>query len=537
MFYKKIGMLLLAVTLSMMLTACSHLPLQAALRELYTPGKTVSKDSVLSSSPSDDPVEKVPFSPEESHQMEWKPLSLFQAKDGDSVWQDGSLLCSTDWEYFYLSQEDAAVYPALAAALDVLNQETAATGAVYTTELSETARENFQVKSADDVYAWYSQENAVRRADQAALSFLHYKEYFDTVSYGSTVRATNLDPATGKELTLADVFVHPEELPELLDDQYRANGQSVDESTKEYFASCISREEFIWVVGYQNVTFYFSPPYDSVYADNLLTLTLWFQDSPHLFQEKFRSFPSQYVVKLDSHSPIDIDLNSQDNRKDTIWYESYTGWPEIWVNDQFCCTLPDDEIDADIPLRALEVYFVQAADEHHLLYIDAAVWNDCHVLSIYSLDDARLLERYWDVGFYEEFTEEGERRRELFTDPSDFTLYAHMELLGTMWGVCTYQVDPSSGLAVEKSPYFDVINDNTLTTLIPLEAIALPDEIHETIPAGTNLYFLRTDCLSYVDMQAEDGQEWRIYLDTSQWPITVNGISIDQCFDGIFYLG
>ena len=233
MFYKKIGMLLLVVTLSMMLTACSHLPLQAALRELYTPGKTVSKDSVLSSSPSDDPVEKVPFSPEESHQMEWKPLSLFQAKDGDSVWQDGSLLCSTDWEYFYLSQEDAAVYPALAAALDVLNQETAATGAVYTTELSETARENFQVKSADDVYAWYSQESAVRRADQEALSFLHYKEYFDTVSYGSTVRATNLDPATGKELTLADVFVHPEELPELLDEQYRANGQSVDESTQE----------------------------------------------------------------------------------------------------------------------------------------------------------------------------------------------------------------------------------------------------------------------------------------------------------------
>ena len=148
-----------------------------------------------------------------------------------------------------------------------------------------------------------------------------------------------------------------------------------------------------------------------------------------------------------------------------------------------------------------------------------------------------MLERYWDVGFYEEFTEEGERRRELFTDPSDFTLYAHMELLGTMWGVCKYQIEPSSGLAVEKSPYFDVINDNTLTTLIPLEAIALPDEIHETIPAGTNLYFLRTDCLSYVDMQAEDGQEWRIYLDTSQWPITVNGISIDQCFDGIFYLG
>lgn len=537
MFYKKMGITLLAVAISLMLTACGILPFQAALRKLYPPEETTSEGLVPPSGTVNDSAEHNSSPPRGTSHGESLPLSLFQAEDGDSVWQDGSLLCSTEWNYFYLSQEDAAVYPALVAALDVLNQETAAAGAAYTTELSETARENFQVKSADDLYAWYSQESIVRRADQTALSFLHYEEYFDTVNYGSIVWATNLDPATGKKLTLADVFVHPEELPELLDDQYRANGQSVDEDTKEYFASCISREEFFWVVGYQNVTFYFSPPFDSLYTDDLLTLSFWFQDSPHLFQEKFRSPPCQYVVKLDPHSPLDIDLNRDDDFKDTIRYESYTGWPEIWVNDQFYSILPDEEIDAGIPLRALEVYFVHTADEHHLLYIDTAVWNDYHVLSIYSLDDACLLERYWSVGFYEEFTEEGERRRELFTDPADFTLYALTELLGTMWGVCKYQVDPSSGLAVEKNPYFDVINDNTLTALIPLEAIALPDEIHETIPAGTNLYFLRTDCLSYVDMQAEDGREWRIYVDASQWPITVNNVSIDQCFDGMFYSG
>ena len=46
----------------------------------------------------------------------------------------------------------------------------------------------------------------------------------------------------------------------------------------------------------------------------------------------------------------------------------------------------------------------------------------------------RLLENLWGMRLYEKFTEDGEKRRAVFTDPSSFTLYTLLEMLGTMWG-------------------------------------------------------------------------------------------------------
>ena len=95
----------------------------------------------------------------------------------------------------------------------------------------------------------------------------------------------------------------------------------------------------------------------------------------------------------------------------------------------------------------------------------------------------------------------------------------------------------TAGLPAAKQPYFDLLNDNILTTRIQVEAAILPEETREWIPAGTQLSFLRTDCQSYVDMGTEDGREYRIFVDVSQWPATVNGIPTDECFDGMLYTG
>ena len=111
--------------------------------------------------------------------------------------------------------------------------------------------------------------------------------------------------------------------------------------------------------------------------------------------------------------------------------------------------------------------------------------NAYYTLLVCSLEDMRLLENLWGMGLYEEFTEDGEKRKAVFTDPSSFTLYTLLEMLGTMWGICEYQVDPATGLPAEKQPYFDLLNDNILTARIQVEAAILPEETREWIPAGT----------------------------------------------------
>lgn len=555
MLSKRIGISLLAAAMAVSLTACSFLSIPSAVQELLSSGEEISGSPAPASDAGDNAGKETPASQEDNgsgpeaekapaphqenkDQKDGKPLSLFWAEDEDLGWKDGELLYTADWDYLYLSDEDAAAYPALAGTLDALNQQAASSGALWSEKLKEILKEKTWGNDLGGYCGRYTQRNVVRRADQTVLSILHYMELdsidnFESILLGTT----NLDPATGRELALADVFADPNALPALLAEQCQKDGLDMGGQEEEYFADCMARGDFRWVVGYQNVGFDFPvpelPPH-ILYAGSSLPVSLWYHDVPDQFREKFRSPPDQYVIKVDPQRPLEVDLDSRDGRKDCIYYESSPGWLEIGVNDQWLSPLPEGELEF---YGTFELYFVHLAEGKNLLYMNELSDNAYYTILVCSLEDMRLLENLWGMGFYEEFTEDGERRQEVFTDPSSFTLYAMLEMLGTMWGTCEYQVDPSTGLPAAKQPYFDLLNDNTLTARIPVEAAALPGETRESIPAGTQLSFLRTDCRSYVDMGTEDGREYRIFVDGSQWPATVNGIPTDECFDGMLYTG
>ena len=554
MFYKKIGMSLLAAAVAAALAACSSLPIESALKEFGFAQKEETSSSEAAS-PSSEPapssgesapasssgsgsIKKEPPSQEDSAQNDKTALSLFGAEDGNLGWKNGELLYTADWDYLYLSGEDAAAYPALAGALDALNQQAAGSGVLWSEKLEEIMGERSRDEELNDLCGRYTQQNVIRRADQTVLSILHYMELDTIYNFKSVLLGTtNLDPATGKELALADVFTDPDVLPALLAEQCQKDGLDIGGQLEEYFADCIARGDFRWVVGYQNVAFDFPVPElppDIFYAGSFLPVSLWYHDAPDQFREKFRSPPDQYVIKVDPQRALKVDLDSRDGRKDWICYGSSPGWLVIGVNDQWYSPLPDEEIEF---YGTFELYFVHLADGKNLLYMNELSDNAYYTLLVCSLEDMCLLENLGGMGFYEEFTEDGEKRRAVFTDPSSFTMYTLLEMLGTMWGTCEYQVDPSTGLPAVKQPYFDLLNDNTLTTKIPVEAAALPEEKWGSIPAGTQLSFLRTDCQSYVDMGTEDGNEYRIFVDSSQWPATVNGIPTDECFEGMLFTG
>ena len=47
----------------------------------------------------------------------------------------------------------------------------------------------------------------------------------------------------------------------------------------------------------------------------------------------------------------------------------------------------------------------------------------------------------------------------------------------------------------------------------------------------------RSDGESYVDCKTKDGKYVRIVLDNSDWPIKINGIELEEAFDGIIFAG
>ena len=59
----------------------------------------------------------------------------------------------------------------------------------------------------------------------------------------------------------------------------------------------------------------------------------------------------------------------------------------------------------------------------------------------------------------------------------------------------------------------------------------------ETLPAGTEFSFLRTDNVSYVVMELADGRECRIDIVEIDWTPTINGVPEWECFENLMYAG
>jgi len=62
------------------------------------------------------------------------------------------------------------------------------------------------------------------------------------------------------------------------------------------------------------------------------------------------------------------------------------------------------------------------------------------------------------------------------------------------------------------------------------------EAIKTQIPSGTELFPYQTDGESFVDAKTDD-EIFRIRVDTSVRPTTVNGIPEEECFENIMYAG
>ncbi len=58
------------------------------------------------------------------------------------------------------------------------------------------------------------------------------------------------------------------------------------------------------------------------------------------------------------------------------------------------------------------------------------------------------------------------------------------------------------------------------------------------VPEGTKLKFFRSDCETYTDLKDKDGNVYRVKMDEKEdWPPTINGYELEECFEGILFAG
>ena len=469
------------------------------------------------------------------------------------IWDESVIrLCSSSWQSIVLGEESREKYPKLAEQLDQRNEENRVIYQNFMEQNVSLAKEHY-TDTPEYFYEYSSNSSySVQRADNLILSIREDGNEYTGGAHGMYgVWGINYDPATGEELPLADVCIKVEELPAILSQKVIEN-YADEYETFESLQSILETykpEDYNWTMGYQGITFYFNPYEIASYAMGIIKVTLWFDENPELFNEKFFEKPNTgYVMDLPLNDEVEIDLNN--GRKDKLRVSAYyeTAEDEEYGVRHLCVTLND------ISYQEEEYYGYDfypslvcvngPEKEQYFLYVQEIAENDYSSISIYDLngEEIKLKDRLSGVGFCgvwdEDAGEYGTYYNCVFGNPQEFELGTRMEILGTWTGERLYSIDPEKGIPKPATEYFTISNGwNPTVSQIPLEVTMLPEETKEELPAGTEFYFIRTDGESYVDARLPDGRECRIMVEFEDYMQTINGVDQWECFENLMYAG
>jgi predicted small lipoprotein YifL len=179
-----------------------------------------------------------------------------------------------------------------------------------------------------------------------------------------------------------------------------------------------------------------------------------------------------------------------------------------------------------------EVYLVQpGCSGQAFFYVDAATDNDGH----YTLIVGVSADAIWPAGdYYGGFAETP-------TDPEALTLCSRVHLLSTVNVERYYRVGVN-GLPEATEPFFYAQRSPELTSKRDLDVWVSTTDTAElvdttTLPAGTKVTLLCTDGKGFWDLELENGDCRRVWVSKGDDGQTIDGVNIEDCFDGIIFGG
>lgn len=170
----------------------------------------------------------------------------------------------------------------------------------YKRQVSESREINSYTDIGYTVTLSYESDSYIMRADNKYLSIARDVSTYDGGAHGMYyVGGYTYDMATGNELVLSDIVLDPKALKQPIIDGLNAKYEEdtfwgLEDTLESYF---IDAEAVLsWSLGYEGITFYFSPYELAAYAAGWFNVTVPFDKYPTLFNSAFTKTPKNYVV-------------------------------------------------------------------------------------------------------------------------------------------------------------------------------------------------------------------------------------------------
>ncbi len=530
---KRLFSALLAAALLLSLTACG--------------GKNTDKSTenpTGSQSQGDASVEKNPEDPTGADTVPAVvPLRIMKGNGYCENWEgEASQLVTAGWEELKLIDD----YPELADALFELNNDQSVGGYSFVHEWLPAAQEH--LAQSPEYFGGYTFESryTVQRADSLILSIREdHSAYTGGVhpNYGAV--GMTYDTATGVRLELTDVLTDTDSLDEILTEKIREKYSFDSFDGLHELLMDYAPEDYDWTLSYQGITFYFDPYEIAPFAAGLLTATIWFDEMPELFRGEYMVLPQGgYAMALPYYDDVEVDLYLGDDVRDSLsFWTREDEYGEKYLTLELNGQQYTDETCWGYIIEPYLVCMGEQDSRRCYIYAEATIENDYRVLYSYDLSSGtpRLITDYSGVGFHgvwdPEAGSQGMYYTVLFNDPAEVALGTKCHMLGTKTAYRNYALD-MGGTLQPLSDAYELDEDLApIISSIPLDVKILPQNTVETVPAGTEFFFLRTDNESWVDLAMTDGRECRIELETLEWPHTINGIPEEECFANLLYAG
>ena len=425
--------------------------------------------------------------------------------------------------------------------------------------------------TADGVYPYYVESDiGIRRADTEALSFLaEISSFYGGAHPNTGFVSVNLDPETGREISLTDVISDPEKLPEALKKALLKAYTELEDAAFEDIAETLKTykaADYVWTLEKDGVRFWFAPYALAPYAAGAQNAELYFEDDPGLFTGRGQNAPEDSIYKCGAYETI-----SSRTSDGTVRDYRLTGEPDesgmySRIALQYWKQGENPEHPGSVSLEescyGWTPYLVERGADR-FLWIFAREENDWTTLYVYDLSGgepvlsgkldgvAPAVRNTETENMFRDPEESGARTEDTPdtyrtaepANPDAVRLERRMQVLSTYGGIRTFYVD-DTGVPVPDGGIYEASNHIRLRTKADVRmrrsdwnAFSEGEEV--TVSAGTNLSIQYTDGDKKVWLSADDGTLYLALLTENPegWPDLIDGRPIDEVFDGLLFAG
>lgn len=311
----------------------------------------------------------------------WSDENYRYSDDGDfnTVYQ-------VAYDMLILGDEDKEKYPNLALGIDVSNLEFE--------DYKQNAIDRFEGfvsdgNILDDHYYFSRVKYDILRADSYVVSVKESDSIYEGgVHPESGIVGYSIDAETGDRLTVQDICNDPASLGTMiayrLEEKYglwEEDGK-IEELTA-YIDEKIADGSQYFAVGYEGVTFFYTPYEIGTYADGSLSVTLSFEESfvgetengPELiglFKKKYRTVPDNYMVTMSLGEGLDLlDIDEEKSGFGTFKVCAIQNADYEYALDGVCFMVNDKEvlsmIDRQFYSEGVEINLIKMGEDRFIM--------------------------------------------------------------------------------------------------------------------------------------------------------------------------